>query len=116
MNDEFRRVRRRKVPDTVHVVDTMTERVVGRLSNLSESGMLLMASVPLVDDALYQFRFNLSRGNEPGATIEVGAHLLWQDAASAPGQTWSGFRFITLLESQMQHLRDWLDMPGGSYE
>ena len=106
MNDEFRRVRRRKVPDTVQVVDTMTERVVGRLSNLSESGMLLMASVPLVDDALYQFRFNLSRGNEAGATIEVGAHLLWQDAASAPGQTWS----------QMQHLRDWLDMPGGSYE
>ncbi|MFP7722283.1 PilZ domain-containing protein [Lysobacter sp. A3-1-A15] len=116
MNDEFRRVRRRKVPDNVQVVDTMTERVVGRLSNLSESGMLLMASVPLVEDALYQFRFDLALGTEAPATIEVGAHLLWQDAASAPGQTWSGFRFVTLMESQMQHLREWLDMPGGTYE
>ena len=94
----------------------MTERVVGRLSNLSESGMLLMASVPLVDDALYQFRFNLSRGNLPGSSLLRGGHRVCQFAASAPGQTWSGFRFITLLESQMQHLRDWLDMPGGSYE
>ena len=43
------------------VTDTMTERVVGRIGNLSETGMLLIASAPLVEDALYQFRFLLPR-------------------------------------------------------
>ena len=116
MMDEFRRSRRRKVGDTVQVVDTMTDVVVGHLGNLSETGMLLIASAPLVDDALYQFRFTLQHTPERPLPIEVGAHLLWQDRANAPGQTWTGFRFITMLESQMLQLRQWLDAPGGVYE
>ena len=66
MIDEFRRARRRKVSDTILVTDAMTDSVVGRIGNLSETGMLLMASAPLVEDALYQFRFRLhdARGRE----------------------------------------------------
>ncbi|MEG3191757.1 PilZ domain-containing protein [Lysobacter sp. D1-1-M9] len=116
MTEEFRRAPRRKVSDNVPVIDTMTDRTVGRLSNVSETGMLLIANVPLVEDALYQFRFNIGDPKDPGAAIEVGAHLLWQDAAHASEQTWTGFRFITLLEDQMQQLREWLQAPDGSYE
>ena len=67
MINEFRRSRRRKVADTVLVVDTMLDSVAGRLGNLSETGMLLMASAQMVEDALYQFRFNLHDAR--GATI-----------------------------------------------
>ncbi|KAB8198307.1 PilZ domain-containing protein [Lysobacter maris] len=88
------------------VTDSMTDRDVGRIGNLSETGMLLIAHTALVDDALYQFRFSLGQGAT--ATIEAGVHLLWQDRASAPGQIWAGFRFITLLDSQLHQLRDWL--------
>jgi hypothetical protein len=115
-NDEYRRVPRRKVTGTVQVVDTMTDAVIGRLGNLSETGMLVIASVPLVSDALYQLRFMLHGTHSTEVPIEVGVHLLWQDSASAPGQTWTGFRFITLVDSQMLQLRQWLDTPGGSYE
>ncbi|AWV08408.1 pilus assembly protein PilZ [Lysobacter maris] len=90
----------------VMVTDSMTDRDVGRIGNLSETGMLLIAHTALVDDALYQFRFSLGQGAT--ATIEAGVHLLWQDRASAPGQIWAGFRFITLLDSQLHQLRDWL--------
>lgn len=114
--DEYRRVPRRKVDETVQVVDTMTDTVIGRLGNLSETGMLVIASMPMVDDALYQLRFVLNDKTTAGVAIEAGVHLLWQDTASAPGQTWTGFRFITLLDSQMVQLRQWLDTPGGSYE
>ncbi|WP_147652596.1 PilZ domain-containing protein [Vulcaniibacterium gelatinicum] len=116
MINEFRRARRRKVSDTVLVVDTMTDSVVGRLGNLSETGMLLMASMPLVDDALYQFRFNLTDARGRETTFEVGAHLLWQDSASASGQSWTGFRFITVPDEQMQQLRHWIEAPGGQFE
>ena len=90
---EHRRSPRRKVADTILVSDTMTEEVVGRIGNLSDGGMLLMASQALNDDALYQFRFRLP-GME-GAELEVGAHLLWCDRASTPGQFWAGFRFAS---------------------
>lgn len=115
--DEYRRAPRRKVPHTIHVIDTMTDDVVGRLGNLSETGMLLIASAPLVDDALYQFRFNLAgTDNQRGTTIEVGAHLLWKDAASAADQTWTGFRFISVPERQLQQIKHWLAAPNASYE
>ena len=56
---EHRRSPRRKVAETVLVSDVMTEEVVGRIGNLSETGMLLIANLPLNDDALYQLRFPL---------------------------------------------------------
>ena len=115
MIDEFRRARRRKVSDTVLVTDSMTDSVVGRLGNLSETGMMMIASAPLVEDALYQLRFHLhdARGREHA--FEFGAHLLWLDQASAPGQSWTGFRFIAVPQEQAEHLRDWIDAPGGQY-
>lgn len=115
-HDEFRRVRRRKVEGTIQVVDTMTDTVVGRLGNLSETGMLLIASAPLVEDALYQFRFILQDTPRTSLPIEVGVHLLWQEQTSASGQTWTGLRFITMVDSQMQQLLQWLDGPEGTFE
>jgi hypothetical protein len=113
--NEFRRARRRKVSDTILVTDAMTDSVVGRVGNLSETGMLLIASAPLVEDALYQFRFSLpdARGREN--VFEVGAHLLWLDHASAPGQAWTGFRFIAVAPEQAEELRQWIEAPGGQY-
>lgn len=116
MIDEFRRARRRKVSDTILVTDAMTDSVIGRIGNVSETGMLLIASAPLVEDALYQVRFHLHdpRGRE--IPLEVGAHLLWLDRASAPGQAWTGFRFIAIPTDQAQQLRSWIDAPGGQFE
>lgn len=105
---EARRRPRRTVSGTVEVIDSMTDRIMGHLGNISETGMLLLANTPLVDDALFQVRFNLA-GNEPQRRlIEVGVHLLWQERASAIGKAWAGFRFINLPEPGRQHLHDWL--------
>ena len=79
---EFRRSRRRQLAETVQVTDSMTEMVVGHIGNVSETGMLVMSSAPLVVDALYQLRFGLPDG-PVRLPFEVGAHLLWRDQASA---------------------------------
>lgn len=107
MNRESRRMRRRTVTAQVDVVDTMTEETVGNLFNLSVGGMLLIASVDLTDDALYQFRFAVPDG--AGDPIEAGAHVLWRDAASAPGQYWVGVRFLGLAPEATRRLRQWID-------
>lgn len=111
---EYRRLPRRKVGETVLVSDMMTEEIVGRIGNLSEGGMLLMASSPLNEDALYQFRFRLP--GIDGVDIEAGAHLLWVERANSPGQSWAGFRFISLSDAHRERLHGWVDAPGSHYD
>jgi hypothetical protein len=112
---EFRRAKRRKVGYNVEILDLMTEEVIGRLSNLSETGMLVIARQRLANDALYQFRLRLPDAGGVERTVDVGAHELWADDAAAPGQIWSGFRFIDLAPNDVQFLRDWVDAPGSTY-
>ncbi len=115
MNNEYRRARRRKVGYNVEVYDTMTEAVIGKLSNLSETGMLLIMHEPMMNDALYQLRLNLPDQLGVTQTIDVGAHELWADEAAAPGQVWIGFRFIDVSPVHVGIIREWVDAPGGHY-
>lgn len=108
---EFRRAKRRKVEDHIEVADCMTERVVGHLSDLSETGMLLIANQPLMNDALYQLRFTLPEAGGRGHAVEVGAHELWLDEAAAPGQTWVGLRFVDIAPADLLFLRSWVGAP-----
>ena len=109
MIHDSRRAPRRHVTEVVPVIDTMTDEVVGQLGNLSESGMLLIASAPLQEDALYQLRFPVSDGHGGDSPIDAGAHLLWCEAAQAPGHSWAGFRFIAMEKNQRERLRQWIE-------
>jgi len=105
---DTRRAPRRSVTDLVPVTDLIAERVVGRLGNISETGMLMLASVPLREDALYQLQFTLPLADGRTAPVEVGVHLLWADPAHVAGQAWAGFRFITLSREHRELLRGWI--------
>lgn len=110
---EARRSPRRQVPDMVPVLDVMEDAVIGRLGNLSEHGMLLLASVPLHEDALYQLRFAMPQLGAD-TQIDVGVHLLWSERSHAPGQAWAGFRFLTISPAHRALLRQWINAgPGG---
>jgi c-di-GMP-binding flagellar brake protein YcgR len=115
MSSEYRRAKRRKVDENTEVLDTMTEVVVGHLSDLSETGMLLIVNHALVSDALYQFRFKLADADGREHAIEVGAHELWSDQASAPGQVWTGLRFIDISGDDLNFLRAWVLAPGSQH-
>lgn len=109
MNQDFRRAPRRSVTEPVGVMDTMTDQLVGRLGNVSESGMLLIASVPVADDAIYQLRFHLRDAMGREQPIDVGAHLLWSAQANTPGQTFAGLRFLTIEPPALESLRRWVN-------
>jgi len=99
----------RKQPDVpLQVTDAMTGETVGRIGNLSAEGMMLMATRPLREDALYQFVFHLPDSHGRLHPIEVGVHELWTDDGSAHGQTWSGYRFIDIAPDDEKMLREWL--------
>lgn len=112
--NEYRRAKRRKVGN-IDVVDTMTSQVIGTLSNLSETGMLLILGEPVISDALFQLRFSLADNNGNRRSVDIGAHELWSDEAAAPGQVWTGFRFIDVGPEDVAFIRDWVDAPGSQY-
>jgi len=105
---DTRRAPRRQVADLVPVTDMMTEAVIGRLGNVSETGMLMLASVPLQEDALYQLQFAIPGPHGQPLALDVGAHLLWCEQTHAPGQAWVGFRFLTLGREHREQLRAWI--------
>lgn len=115
MNNEYRRSKRRKADATIDVRDVMVEQQIGRIGNLSETGMLMLSSVELTDDALYQLRFPLIDRTGKRREIEVGAHQLWSDAANVGGHYWCGFRFIDIGADDLRALREWIEEPGGQY-
>ncbi|KAB7762864.1 PilZ domain-containing protein [Xanthomonas maliensis] len=108
MIQDTRRAPRRQPTDPVPVTDLIAETQIGRLGNISETGLLLLASAPLQADALYQLRFTLPERIGRASEIDVGVHLLWCEPAHAPGQSWAGFRFLTLSEPHRQRLRAWI--------
>ena len=112
---EYRRAKRRKVEHSIEVLDTMTEQVIGHLSDLSETGMLLILNHPLVSDALYQLRVRLPDQQGRDHALEVGAHELWSDQAAAPGQVWTGFRFIDISAEDLAFIRTWVAAPGSKH-
>ncbi|HEX5757154.1 MAG TPA: PilZ domain-containing protein [Arenimonas sp.] len=112
---EYRRAKRRKANDAIEIIDTMTETVIGHLSNLSETGMLLILTQRLTSDALYQFHFRLPGSVGEWQAVEIGAHELWADEVPAGGQVWSGFRFIDVSVQDAARIRDWVESPGSQY-
>ncbi len=115
MTDESRRANRRRLDQHVTVHDTVTEKVIGKLANLSETGMSLIAQQPVVNDALYQLRFELTDQHEVTRSIDAGVHELWVSESAGAGQTWVGFRFIALSPAHLAFIREWVNAPGAEH-
>jgi c-di-GMP-binding flagellar brake protein YcgR len=109
MMNEARRAQRRNAHEAIAVVDAMTEKTVGRVGNMSESGMLLVVNAALQEDALYQLHFDLIDAAGRATPVEVGAHLLWIGSAHTPGQSWAGLRFLTIGDRHLAALRRWIE-------
>jgi hypothetical protein len=110
---EHRRNRRKRATDFIQVVNTMTDEVVGRVGDLSASGMMMLAQRPLLDDALYQFRFNLPDARGRAHPIEVGAHELWATPVAGEDQFICGFRIIDIAPADETLLHAWVESPDG---
>lgn len=112
MNEQRRRSKRKPADGIIQVVNAMTGVAVGRISNLSIDGVLLLANTPMREDSLFQFVFHLPDPNGRAVTLEIGVHEQWTEAANAPGQYWSGFRIFDIAPQDAQLLKRWLELGG----
>jgi len=105
---EQRRSKRKPPDQPIEVTNAMTGHVIGRIGNLSCDGLMLVATEPMRDDALYQFTFSLPDAGGEKNALEVGVHEQWSEPGAA-GQHWGGFRIIDISERDAELLRDWVE-------
>jgi hypothetical protein len=110
--NESRRAKRRPIAQAIEVIDAMTESPMGRLGNLSQTGMLLISEKRVCEDALFQVSFALPDGSGRQRQLQIGVQHLWCEEGAVPGQAWCGFRFIDIAPADADFLRLWVEHPG----
>jgi hypothetical protein len=115
MNKEIRRLKRRKSEQLISVIDTMTQKPMGLVADLSESGMMLISNSEITPDGLYQCELNFPRSIGILGPIKVGIHELWSETNSRNGQFVVGFRFIDITREDRIQIRDWVNEPDSQY-
>lgn len=105
MSAEERRSPRIPVREHLPVTDLMTDAPIGRVGNISDSGLMLISEESLPEEALFQLRVPLG---EAGPLLDLGAQAMWVEAARTPGSWWTGFRIIDISEADQQRLDRWL--------
>lgn len=89
------------------VHDDLAGAVLGRALDLSGGGMKLLVAEPLVEETLYQVRFDLPLDHGRRATIVAGLQVLDQ-REDADGFLCAGTRFIHLDGACARHIVQWL--------
>ncbi len=106
-----RRAERKRASGVIQVINAITGETMGRIGNLSSSGLMLISQQALREDALYQLGFQLPHSDGRAHTMEIGVHEQWSEQAAVPGQYWAGFRIIDLSPDDASALQAWLARP-----
>ncbi|HET6632615.1 MAG TPA: PilZ domain-containing protein [Rhodanobacteraceae bacterium] len=104
-----RRARRKTPREHIAVTDVITGSTIGRIGNLSRTGLMLIMPQPLRDNALYQLAFELPNGHGRRARLEIGMSEQWCEAAAMPGQYWAGLHFVGIGDADDKALVAWLE-------
>jgi hypothetical protein len=109
MNDERRSAPRKPTTAPIEVVDSISGENIGRVGNISRTGMMLICHRPLRDDALYQLKFRLPDKRGAATDIETGVHTMWTELAATNGYQWSGLRIRPISGSAAGSLDKWVE-------
>lgn len=107
-----RRAQRKRANFTVVVTDTINQRPLGHLGNISAGGLLIISVYPPRSEAVYQVSLTLPGLTQHPQAIDIGIQEQWHEAASNPGQIWSGYRIIAINPTDAAVLDAWLELPG----
>lgn len=106
-----RRAERKRTPANAVVTDVISGKPIGRLGNLSRTGMLLIIDQAPRSEALYQVSVALpgtGRALLQSQPIEAGIQEQWHEHAASSGQIWAGYRIVAITDTDAARLDSWL--------
>lgn len=121
MDEDNNFANRRKHPrhnlrDVVRVIDKATGQSVGTVANLSLEGLMVVNSVPLNLDCIYQLQLCVDDSVLGGTAGEVrelhlGVDCLWNSptASVAAAAYWSGCQIIDMADEDLAVIQRLID-------
>lgn len=103
-----RRSVRKRVSESLQVIDFMTGAPLGRIGNLSTDGLMLISPRALAERHVYQVQFPLPGALPSAARLDVGIQSLWSEAASGEHSHWTGCQIISISPACQDMLDDWV--------
>lgn len=104
-----RRSVRKKAAQAIVVSNSMTGESMGRIGNLSNDGMMLIASKLIHEEHYFQVSFPLTNKQHQSRKLEIGVQCLWSEQSRSANAHWAGFRIIDIAEADMAFLKVWVD-------
>lgn len=89
------------VTQDVDVYDALRDVYIGRLVNIHDKGLMLIADKPLTEDTLYTFDIHLPLPINNLNAIQIGVDCLWVRDADLAGKYWMGFSIIDATEETL---------------
>ena len=103
-----RRSVRKRVSESLPVIDGMTGAPLGRIGNLSTDGLMLIGTRALSERYVYQVHFQLPGTTATAAHLEVGIQCLWSATASGENSHWAGCQIISISPAAQEMLDGWV--------
>lgn len=103
-----RRSVRKRVSESLPVIDGMTGAPLGRIGNLSIDGLMLIGSRALAERQVFQVHFPLPGTGASAPRLEVGIQCLWSEAASGEHSHWTGCHIISISPDGQEMLDAWV--------
>lgn len=88
--------------------DSLAGELLGSVTNLSESGLMLLSNKPVENGGTLQLE--LRRAAAPDySLVEMAVTISWTGAAETPGNAWAGAHIIGISEAHQQTLHNLIE-------
>jgi hypothetical protein len=101
---------RKRVTQVMMVTDAFTGESLGRIGNLSNDGMMLIAPKELPEEHFYQMHFTLIGNGMTPHKVEIGVQSLWCDQARTANTYWAGCKVIDISPADQTVLKQWVSL------
>lgn len=105
----MRKQARVEVSGIVRVVDRQDNRDIGQLVNISEAGLMLLMTQPLLESTILQLSLEFTGVDGEQTALHVGVESLWCNKGSDDDQYWAGFYIIDISEQDRARIKGLLD-------
>jgi hypothetical protein len=105
MDDNRRRLKRHGLAVNIEIYNVEEDCCIGKLANIHQQGLMIMASRPLHTERLYQLALVLGDADSK-KSIPLSADCLWQSPASSEDCFWVGFKIAAISEASEAELVD----------
>ena len=98
-----RRIERHQLPYFLQVFNRITDKPIGYLGNVSENGLMLISSLPMMTEVDFELRLKVPVAQDEFKAIDLTATCLWSHEDVTPQHYDSGFSLLEAPE-EYRHL------------